>query len=841
MAASAPPPKAAATWSDPPSGGENGNTLGLNMSHASIMASLQSNGSRPPTLSGSSVSTAPDEHHRHLSLGSFSLPSADQPAPSPPLQKQQLVLPHHNLPRPPGLGGTHMASPIGKSTPPINSISSSPNFNLSADVDDDFFLNQPSSSILASGIGQNENSPRTSSSWMEMANGLSLSRNSNDSPIMHGGGSYHSHENDPDDGLRGLGALRERSQSSPGPVGANGVFSSSPPVRIDVSPYQSELSPLHTGDGFDLSNSRHRGLPPDPRRIRTMNHGKERSSRPPLAGGSQSTYFTDGVDRLDDSNNRTNDLVTRMRATSIGDQIYDNRNAHSEQMRHQQQNSLQNIDHMHKFGNGHNLNAIHHNRAPNQLHMRNGSYGDGLPIIQSNLSRSISAGESISLGHTPTMLQRSISMTAQMQHSQMENSHFHRRAPDLNAHSYSTRHLHSNLQQRREEYDDVGHVGMGTTEEMRAFGIRGQDERHQRSNSFSRNIPRMPSSPGHQHVMSSGRRHSDFVTMNTSAYGIGTRYTDPRHSHFMMGGQNGVTHLDEDLSHPLAGELIDDPGDMQFAMNNQAQVMVSPHHYNLYGRTDMQRIPRPPVDQRMHNSFSHVESLHHHATAGASISSQRQVYNVKFKRTQRNFALSPRVSRDLKIGCYVKVEADRGEDLGIIIGKVPTDKYPSVRGNFGREMSVPGGSPPVGSSDLKRIVRLATPDEISLLAVKREEEEELLKICRGKVRQRGLPMHVVDAEYQFDRHKLTFFFEAEGRIDFRELVRDLFSMYKTRIWMQQLDKNTSTSTTAANNSGAFATSPGSIDFGNSAYMPSQSDELSESYDASNELGGTHHH
>ena len=52
-------------------------------------------------------------------------------------------------------------------------------------------------------------------------------------------------------------------------------------------------------------------------------------------------------------------------------------------------------------------------------------------------------------------------------------------------------------------------------------------------------------------------------------------------------------------------------------------------------------------------------------------------------------------------------------------------------------------------------------------------------------------MNVVDAEYQFDRHKLTFFFEAEGRVDFRELVRDLFSMYKTRIWMQQLDKNTS--------------------------------------------------
>ena len=56
-------------------------------------------------------------------------------------------------------------------------------------------------------------------------------------------------------------------------------------------------------------------------------------------------------------------------------------------------------------------------------------------------------------------------------------------------------------------------------------------------------------------------------------------------------------------------------------------------------------------------------------------------------------------------------------------------------------------------------------------------------------------MNVVDAEYQFDRHKLTFFFEAEGRVDFRELVRDLFSMYKTRIWMQQLDKNASVACT----------------------------------------------
>lgn len=89
---------------------------------------------------------------------------------------------------------------------------------------------------------------------------------------------------------------------------------------------------------------------------------------------------------------------------------------------------------------------------------------------------------------------------------------------------------------------------------------------------------------------------------------------------------------------------------------------------------------------------------------------------------------------------------------------------------------------------MKKITRAASGEEVKMLMDKAVEEESLLKICRHKVKQRSLPMTVIDAEYQFDRHKLTFFFEAAGRIDFRELVRDLFSIYKTRIWMQQIDK-----------------------------------------------------
>lgn len=202
--------------------------------------------------------------------------------------------------------------------------------------------------------------------------------------------------------------------------------------------------------------------------------------------------------------------------------------------------------------------------------------------------------------------------------------------------------------------------------------------------------------------------------------------------------------------------------------------------------------------------YSQIEPQLQPVTAGGGLtkSGPRMVYNVKFKRTQRNFVLGQRITRDIKIGCYVKVEADRGEDLGIVLCVTPMEKFVAASRSKpmhgGLSESISGGdvncqlAPNTNTSigDLKRIMRVATHDEITLLEVKREEEDELLRVCSAKVRQRGLPMVVVDAEYQFDRHKLTFFFEAEGRIDFRELVRDLFSMYKTRIWMQQLDKAT---------------------------------------------------
>ena len=166
------------------------------------------------------------------------------------------------------------------------------------------------------------------------------------------------------------------------------------------------------------------------------------------------------------------------------------------------------------------------------------------------------------------------------------------------------------------------------------------------------------------------------------------------------------------------------------------------------------------------------------------------VYHVQFKRSHRYFVLGPRAPRDIEVGTFVKVEADRGEDLGKIVDLLSAEHFnansrnlPTAGAGYGDGQG-PGGT---CASDLKRITRRATKEEVDLLPLKNEEEMELVKICGDKVLQRGLPMRIVDAEYQFDRHKLTFFFESDCRVDFRELVRDLFSIYKTRIWMEQLN------------------------------------------------------
>ncbi|KAF9915220.1 hypothetical protein FBU30_002113, partial [Linnemannia zychae] len=171
------------------------------------------------------------------------------------------------------------------------------------------------------------------------------------------------------------------------------------------------------------------------------------------------------------------------------------------------------------------------------------------------------------------------------------------------------------------------------------------------------------------------------------------------------------------------------------------------------------------------------------------------LYMVEFKAGRNDlFYTSENSGLNLKKGDLVMVEADRGKDLGKIINDSITPQQILALQTQQAESAAlqaqqdggNGGQRAPKEIHPKRIFGLAQPSEIAQLISKNQDEIEAMIMCQTKVRQKRLPMEVVNAEYQWDRRKLTFYFTAERRIDFRELVRDLFKMYKTRIWMYAL-------------------------------------------------------
>ena len=87
---------------------------------------------------------------------------------------------------------------------------------------------------------------------------------------------------------------------------------------------------------------------------------------------------------------------------------------------------------------------------------------------------------------------------------------------------------------------------------------------------------------------------------------------------------------------------------------------------------------------------------------------------------------------------------------------------------------------------LKAVIRMATPEDEAAEAKNKEKEREAFKICQEKIKKHHLEMKLIDAEYTFDNNKVLFYFTADGRIDFRELVKDLASVFKTRIELRQV-------------------------------------------------------
>ncbi len=89
-------------------------------------------------------------------------------------------------------------------------------------------------------------------------------------------------------------------------------------------------------------------------------------------------------------------------------------------------------------------------------------------------------------------------------------------------------------------------------------------------------------------------------------------------------------------------------------------------------------------------------------------------------------------------------------------------------------------------SPLKPIIRIATEEDTKIYKENKEKAKETFELCLQKIKEHELTMYLIDCEYTFDRNKLIFYFTAEGRIDFRELVKDLAAIFKTRIELRQI-------------------------------------------------------
>ncbi|MCI5481413.1 MAG: stage 0 sporulation family protein [Lachnospiraceae bacterium] len=143
------------------------------------------------------------------------------------------------------------------------------------------------------------------------------------------------------------------------------------------------------------------------------------------------------------------------------------------------------------------------------------------------------------------------------------------------------------------------------------------------------------------------------------------------------------------------------------------------------------------------------------------------VIGVRFRTAGKIYYFDPQ-KLNIKKGQHVIVETARGIEYGtVVIGCREVDDSKVIQ-------------------PLKSVIRIATKEDDGIEARNREKEKDAFRICLEKIKKHGLEMKLIDAEYTFDNNKVLFYFTADGRIDFRELVKDLAAVFKTRIELRQI-------------------------------------------------------
>ncbi len=144
-----------------------------------------------------------------------------------------------------------------------------------------------------------------------------------------------------------------------------------------------------------------------------------------------------------------------------------------------------------------------------------------------------------------------------------------------------------------------------------------------------------------------------------------------------------------------------------------------------------------------------------------------KIVGVRFKKNGKTYFFNPK-DLELKAGMHVIVETARG----IEYGEVSMDTREAAENEL--------------VSPLKDVIRIATPEDDKTFENNAEKARKAFDICLEKIEKHKLDMKLIDVEYTFDNNKVLFYFTADGRIDFRELVKDLASVFRTRIELRQV-------------------------------------------------------
>ncbi len=151
----------------------------------------------------------------------------------------------------------------------------------------------------------------------------------------------------------------------------------------------------------------------------------------------------------------------------------------------------------------------------------------------------------------------------------------------------------------------------------------------------------------------------------------------------------------------------------------------------------------------------------------------RRLIEVEYKGARREFVEVTDEDVMLRVNDLVLVDSEKGTDAG----------YVSMTGSL---VHAKRKAKKLSEEPLGKLLRKAAAEDIERYARNRASELEAIRVCRTRIESFNLPMKLVDAEWQFDHHRVTFFFTADGRVDFRELVRDLAAIFRTRIELRQI-------------------------------------------------------